>query len=178
MSWNPFNLPEEAERIVRVAPSITVARNVDDLAKLAVRDAQHGWHEVSYDIPGKGQVVEARVCRTRNGISANYLEPYMRRRDPECMCIGDERPTNKVRFRDRFGTPFDDVRQETFNWLAQQDLAMFPFVAGVNDEGIDAVVICPANAGFFAMGLALLQGCGHFNRRWNWAAWAGENRDR
>ena len=41
----------------------------------------------------------------------------MRRRDPDCMCIGDERETNKVRFHDRFGVPFADLRQETFDWL-------------------------------------------------------------
>ena len=158
MPWTRFHLPDEALRVVSSAPSLTLAKSLDDLVELAVRDANHGWHEVSYDIPGKGSIVEARVCRTRNGISANYLEPYMRRRDPDCMCIGDERPTNKVRFRDRFGTPFEELRQEAFEWLSRQDLAMFPFVAGVNDEGIDAVVICPANAGFFAMGLALLQG--------------------
>ena len=158
MPWTRFNLPNEARRIVSTAPSLTLARNVNELVELAVRDADHGWHEVSYDVPGRGRVVEARVCRTRNGVSANYLEPYMRRRDPGCMCIGDERPTNKQRFRDRFGTPFDEVRQETFDWLCQQDLALFPFIAGVHGQGIDAVVICPANAGFFAMGLALLQG--------------------
>lgn len=158
MPWTRFNLPEDARRVLESAPHVALARNVNDLAELAVRDAEHGWQEVSYDVPGKGQVVEARVCRTRNGIAANYLEPYMRRRDPKCMCIGDERPTNKTRFRDRFGTTFDEVRQETFDWLSQQELAVFPFVAGVGDDGIDAVVICPANAGFFAMGLALLQG--------------------
>jgi hypothetical protein len=158
MPWTRFNLPDEALQIVSKAPSLTLARNVDDLVELAVRDAEHGWHEVSYDVTGKEKIVEARVCRTCNGIAANYLEPYMRRRDPDCMCIGDERPSNKSRFRDRFGTPFDGIRQEIFAWLSQQDLAMFPFVAGVNNEGIDAVVICPANAGFFAMGLALLQG--------------------
>ena len=158
MLWTRFHLPKEARKIVTEAPSLTLARNVNQLVELAVRDAKHGWHEVSYDVPGQGKVLEARVCRTRNGIAANYLEPYMRRRDPDCMCIGDDQETNKVRFRDRFGTSFDGIRQETFQWLARQDLAMFPFVAGVNDEGLHAIVICPANAGFFAMGLALLQG--------------------
>ena len=130
MPLSRFNLPDEALRIVSSAPSLTLARNVDDLVELALRDVVDGWHEVSYDVTGQGQVLEARVCRTRNGVSANYLEPYMRRRDPDCMCVGDERPTNKVRFRDRFGTPFDGIREETFNWLSRQDLAMFPFVGG------------------------------------------------
>ena len=41
-------------------------------------------------MPGKGRVVEAVACRVKNGISANYLEPYMRRRDPDCMVIADD----------------------------------------------------------------------------------------
>ena len=130
MSLTRFNLPEEALRIVSNAPSLTLARNVDQLIELAVRDAENGWHEVGYEVTGKGTIIEARVCRTRNGISANYVEPYMRRRDPDCMCIGDEMPTNKVRFRDRFGEPFDGIRQETFDWLSQQDLAMFSVLGG------------------------------------------------
>lgn len=158
VNWTRFHLPEEAQRLLAAAPGVALARNADELADLAVRDAEHGWQEVAYDVPGRGRVVEARVCRTRNGIAANYMEAYMRRRDPDCMVIGDERPTNKVRFRDRFGKPFDELRQETFEWMSGQELAMFPFVAGVDGNGIDAVAICPANAGFFAMGLALLQG--------------------
>jgi len=158
MDGSFLNLPDETRELVKSARSVTLARNVDDLVELAVRGANGGWQEIAYDVPGKGRVVEARVCRTRNGVAANYLEPYMRRRDPDCMCIGDEMPTNKVRFKDRFGSPFEEVRQETFTWLQGQDLALFPFVAGVGEGGIDAVAVCPANAGFFAMGLALLQG--------------------
>ena len=129
------------------------------------------WSNLRYAMPSmvgtksvttcraEGRVVEARVCRTRNGISANYsgtvhatarsgMHVHRRRVDRPTKCVS---AIASVR-------PFDGIRQETFDWLSQQDLAMFPFVAGVNDEGIDAVVICPANAGFFAMGLALLQG--------------------
>ncbi len=154
-----INLPAEASELLSKAPSVIVAHDVKSLLELAVRDAgADGFHEVAYDVPGHGRVVEARVCRVRNGISANYLEPYMRRRDPDCMVIGDDKPTNKPRFADRYGKPFDALRQETFDWLAEQELAVFPFIAGAADEGMNALVIAPANAGFFAMGLALLQG--------------------
>jgi hypothetical protein len=93
-----------------------------------------------------------------NGVAANYLEPYMRRRDPDCMVIGDDKPTNKPTYRERFRTDFAGVRAETFAWLKTQRLAVFPFVAGAAERGIDAVVVAPANCGFFALGLALLQG--------------------
>ncbi len=157
-AWRQLKLPPEARAVLEAAPSVTVASTVDDLVELAVCDAVEGFHNVAYDVPGRGEVLEARVCRVRNGISANYVEPYMRRRDPECLLIGDERPTNKVRYSERFGTPFDGVRTETFEWLKTQPLAVFVFTAGVKEKGVDAFAIAPANAGFFAMGLALLQG--------------------
>jgi len=154
----PYTLPPEATAILAAAPSVTLATCVDDLVKLAVRDARHGWHEVAYDVPGKGSILEARVCQVRNGIAANYVDPYMRRRDPDCMVIGDTRPTDKPTFREQFKADFDPVREETFAWLKTQPLAVFPFIAGVAGKGTHALVIAPDNAGFFALGLSLLQG--------------------
>ena len=155
----PFDLPPEAAEILNAAPSVTVARSVEDLMQLAVRDAgPDGWHECAYGVPGRGRVVEARACRARNGIVANYLEPYMRRRDPDCMVIGDDRPTDKPTYRERFHADFAGLREETFDWLKRQPLAVFPFYAGSIGKGTNALVIAPDNAGFFALGLALLQG--------------------
>ncbi len=153
-----FPVPAEAADILDNAPSVTVATRSSQLVELAMRDSVGGWHEVAYDVPGKGRVVEARVCRARNGINANYLEPYMRRRDPDCMVIGDELPTDKPTYRERFGGDFSIVREETFAWLKTQELAVFAFHAGMVGKGTDALVIAPANAGFFALGLSLLQG--------------------
>lgn len=152
------NIPIEAVDVLAACPKYHLARNVDELAALACRDEVNGWHEVAYDVPGHGKVVEARVCRVRNGIAANYPEPYMRRRDPDCLFIADASPTDKPRFQDRFGQIFEDVREATFAWLKTQELAVFFFVAGAPGKGVDSMVIAPANAGFFAFGLALLQG--------------------
>jgi hypothetical protein len=159
MDWSSWRLPEHLRSILDRAPSARVAYDTADLVELAVRDAgPDGRHEVAYDLPSGERVVEARVHRVRNGISANYLEPYMRRRDPDCMVIGDDRPTNKPTYKERFGEPFADVRQETFDWLASQPLAVFPFTAGGGEEATPALAIAPDNAGFFALGLAMLQG--------------------
>jgi hypothetical protein len=154
-----YELPKTVERILAAAPSVTVPESLDDIRALAVRDMDaHGWHEVAYEVPGKGRVVEARVCQVKNGIAANYVEPYMRRRDPDCMVIGDSGPTDKPTYEGRFGESFDGLREASIEWLAGQPLAVFPFTAGVGDKGTDAIVIAPDNAGFFALGLALLQG--------------------
>ena len=154
----PFPVPPEAAAVLDAAPSVIVASKPAELVELAVRDAVDGWHEVAYDVPGTGRVVEARVCRAKNGINANYLEPYMRRRDPDCMVIGDSQPTDKPTYRERFGGDFAPLREETFEWLKGQELAVFAFHAGMVGKGTDALVIAPANAGFFALGLSLLQG--------------------
>lgn len=154
----PFALPADAAAILAACPEFVVAHNVADLVALSTRDAMHGWHEVAYEVPGRGRVKEARVCRVKNGIAANYLEPYMRRRDPDCMVIGDKRPTDKPTYRERFGQDFEAVREETFAWLKTQSLAVFPFIAGMPGKGMHAVVVAPSNAGFFSFGLALLQG--------------------
>ncbi|MBP6285261.1 MAG: DUF4914 family protein, partial [Paludibacteraceae bacterium] len=113
--------------------------------------------EVKYDIPGQGEFTEAIVHRVTNGISANYTEAYMRRRDPDTMAIGDKLPTDKTRFIDKYGYEFNDLRKETFDWLKKQELAVFFYFAGNNGIGVPGIAIVPANAGFFAMGLAMLQ---------------------
>ena len=155
----PFKLPPTLQNLFERAPSLVFPDSVDDLRDLAVRDLdERGWHEVAYDVPGKGRIAEAKVCRVNNGIAANYIEPYMRRRDPDCMVIGDNRPTDKPTFEGRFGQSFDPLREDTLEWLATQPLAAFPFNAGMAGKGLDSLVVAPDNAGFFALGLALLQG--------------------
>ena len=157
----PFNMPAEVVEILAACPRYTVATGVEQLVEASAKDAVHGWQDVAYDVPGKGSVLEARVCRVRNGVAANYIDPYMRRRDPDCMVIGDDLPTNKPKFADRFGKDFEAVRQDTFDWLKTQDLTVFAFYAGPQGSGVPAMVVCPSNAAFFAFGLALLQGILH-----------------
>jgi hypothetical protein len=155
----PAHLPSAARTLLAECPDFIVAASVDELVELSCEEADDGgWQEVAYDVPDRGRVVEARVCRVRNGVAANYLEPYMRRRDPDCMFIADEQPTNKPRFDERFGQSFEPLRQATFDWLRTQRLATFFFNAGGDEGGMPAMVIAPRNAGFFALGLALLQG--------------------
>jgi hypothetical protein len=154
-----FKLPADAEEVLNSSPNVILAHSVEHLNELAVAHvSDDGYHHVAYEVPGRGLVEEVRVCRVKNGIAANYVEPYMRRRDPECMVIGDEEPTDKPAFHKRFGKPFGSLRKETLEWLKTQELACFAFTAGMPGKGTDAMVIAPANAGFFALGLAMLQG--------------------
>ncbi|MGC9449964.1 MAG: DUF4914 family protein [Oceanipulchritudo sp.] len=154
----PFEVPVEVADLLSACPSFKLAGSTRDLLELAVPCEASGWHEVAYEVEGRGRVVEARVCRGRNGIVANYEDAYMRRRDPDCMVIGDELPTDKPRFKERYGKSFAPLREETFAWMKTQPLALFAFYAGVQGKGTEALAILPDNAGFFAYGLGLLQG--------------------
>jgi len=151
-------LPDDVREVLERARSVRLASGLDELIDLALGGNGNNEWKVAYALPDGSEVHEATVVRVKNGIAANYTEPYMRRRDPNCMVIADDQPSDKVRYRDRFGKPFGELRQDTFEWLASQDLAVLAFEIGQPGLGGDALAICPANAGFFAFGLALLQG--------------------
>ncbi|MHC5068735.1 MAG: DUF4914 family protein, partial [Planctomycetota bacterium] len=161
-----INLSSAAMSILEAAEArgeLYLAGSVADLVSMSVPEGQAddaGYFTVGYDVPGKGFVEEVKVCRIRNGggVAANYVDPAMRRRDPDCMVIADDAVTDKTTYRDRFGGDFSDMRDETIAWLREQPIACFFFRTGLPDEPIDAVAIAPANAGFFALGLAMLQG--------------------
>jgi hypothetical protein len=153
-----YHPPPEAADILLLCKGLTVASTINELTDLACGGPKSDYFEIAYDVPGKGSITEATVARVRNGIVANYTEPYMRRRDPDCMLIGDGFPTDKEAFQQRCGSDFASTRQETFEWLKGQELVMFGFIAGGIGMGMDALVIAPANAGFFALSLAMLQG--------------------
>ena len=157
--WAEMGLPAEIDDLFREAKSLYFPRSREDVLKLAMGGQDSGVFEVAFDVPGKGRYVEVTVAKCRNGLAVNYVEPYMRRRDPDCMVIGDDKPTDKESFVQRYGRPFGPVREETFAWLKQQDLAVFGFILGgfERESGYGAMLIAPKNTGFFVGGLADLQ---------------------
>ena len=153
-----LRVPGHVAAILDDAPDILIPDSRVQLFDLSLGEANGEHFEVAYDIPGSGRVVEADVVRCRNGVGVNYREPYMRRRDPECVVVADAGPSDKTRYADRFGGPFAPLREEVFGWLATQDLVVLPFLAGSTDLGYDALLLVPRNAAFFAAALADLQG--------------------
>jgi hypothetical protein len=153
-----LKLPEETYQILKNSPKVIWPSTIEEMIDAACGGKEENQFTVSYNLPDGETTIEAYVARVRNGLSANYPEPYMRRRDPDCMVIGDSSPTDKPRFSERYGYDFNNVRKETFAWLEKQELAAFCFYAGNKEMGLHTVAITPLNASFFAMGLALLQG--------------------
>lgn len=153
-----FSLPADLRSILAQGRNIFMPESRSELLEKALGGPDSTVFEVAYDVPGQGRVVEATVARAKNGAVVNYLDPYMRRRDPDCMVIADDGPTDKQRFSERYQTDFSDLRSQTFAWLAQQDLILMPFMAGDPGMGYPALLVAPDNAGFFAGGLLDLQG--------------------
>ncbi len=150
-------VPPQVRDLLTQAVDVTVFNSSDELVDASVGGPQSDSFEVKYEVPGKGEYVEAVVHRVSNGISANYTESYMRRRDPDTLVIADNKPTDHPRFKDAFGYDFEVVRKETFDWMKKQKLATYLYYAGDFPAGVGGIVIAPANAGFFALGLAFLQ---------------------
>ena len=157
-AWGKLNPPAELRDVLKRSPLVHIAGSTDDLFDLACGGRDRDFMEVAYTLPDGSRYVEAIVARVRNGIVVNYTDPYMRRRDPDTMIVSDDQPTDKPRVRDRLGRPFADLRQQTFDWLAGQELAIFAFRTGWKDLGAEAIAVAPANAAFFPLGLAMLQG--------------------
>jgi len=155
-----LRLPPEITSVLKQARSVSFPKDRDEVFRGAMGNTDDDVYEVAYDVPGKGWITEVTVTRCKNGLSINYADPAMRRRDPNCMVIGDDQPTDKCSYAERFGTAFESVRAETFEWLKQQDLVVMTFILGGHseDSGHGGMLIAPANAGFFCGALADLQG--------------------
>ncbi len=152
-----LNLPEYVIDILENAKSVTIPKTRDELIELSFGTEKVDFFEISYDVEGKGEVLEATVTRCKNGVVVNYVEDYMRRRDPDSLVVADNLPTDKPRFIDEYNEEFEGLRQESFEWIKKQDLIFFPFKSGGREYGYDSILIAPLNAGFFAAGLADLQ---------------------
>ncbi len=157
-AWKNLSLPLEMESILASAPEVTLPETREEILAMALGGQSEGTYDVAYDVPGLGLYTEATVAKCANGLAVNYPEAYMRRRDPDCLVVADEMPTDKPKYRDLYGEAFSPLRSEVFEWLKGQPLLVLPFWAGGESLGCPALLIGPRNAAFFAGGLADLQG--------------------
>lgn len=160
--FGKFLLPTELTELLSSKEiNITIPQTREELICLSLGgDMNTKVYDVNFDVEGQ-EIREAYVTNCKNGVVVNYDDLYMRRRDGNCMVIGDDFPTDKPTYKERFGTSFDATRTETFEWFkTQKDLILLPFMAGNADLnlGYDALLVIPKNAAFFAAGLADLQG--------------------
>ncbi len=168
--WSELELPAAVREVLAGAPLVQTPETRQELLDWALgrpsgatdwtlgnRD-DHGVHEVLFKAPGVGRIIEAVITKARNGVAVNYPDPAMRRRDPDAMVIGDNLPTDKPTYEERFGESFQNTREQTLDWLKTQELVVVPFYAGADTLGYGSLLIAPLQASFFAAALADLQG--------------------
>jgi len=154
--WDKWKISDEVKDILNSSNEVILMKDRKQILSLAM-GGKDDLFEVSYEVDGKN-IVEATVAKCKNGLVVNYDGEYMRRRDPECMLIGDNAETDKCTFKDRINESFDKTRIETFDWLKKQPLAVLPIRIGGSEAGYYGLLIAPKNASFFVGGLADLQG--------------------
>jgi hypothetical protein len=150
-------LPEDVESALKKCPCLAYAETKEELVEMQFGPTHTSQYDVVYQI-GEKTVKEAEVIRCKNGSVVNFTEDYMRRRDPNCMVIGDDLPTDKPTYQERFGKSFESTRRETLDWISTQQILLLPFRAGDDAYGYDSLMICPVNSAFFANALADMQG--------------------
>lgn len=155
--WKDWNVSNEVKDILANAKKVKFPKDRKEIFAMAV-DGDKDTYEISYNVEGKGKVVEALVSKCKNGLVINYPDKYLRRRDPHCLVIGDNQETDKPRFDKLYNRSFDEVRKQTFNWLKEQELAVIAIRIGGEKTGYQGLLIAPINAGFFIGALADLQG--------------------
>lgn len=154
-----IKVPNEVQEIFNTT-NVVWANSREDLFKLAlgIESGTRDYYEVYYTIQGIGKVVECTVAKCKNGLAVNYTDSYMRRRDPNCMVIADEKPTDKETFLNRFGESFNGLRKDTLKWFRELDTVIaMPFMSGGKEFGYPSLVFVPANAAFFAAALGDIQ---------------------
>ena len=153
-----FKIPEDLKNaLLSCTKNLFMPSTKEELYELCFGSSSGSVHIVGYTIPGADYKQEAEVVRCKNGASVNFTDEYMRRRDPHCMYIADDLPTDKPRFRDVWDIEFGDLRAATMSWLSEQSLVAMPVSVGGKAHGYSCLVVCPANAAFFAYALANIQ---------------------
>jgi len=169
-NWADLGLPASVREVLSAAPLVqspetraqlmdwALGRSSGDTDWTLGNRDDHGQYEAVFQAPRAGRIVEAIITKARNGLAINFPDPAMRRRDPDAMVIGDELPTDKPRYAERFGETFEKTRKQTLAWLKTQELVAMPFYAGTDALGYGSLLIVPRQAAFFAAALADLQG--------------------
>ena len=94
-----FNLPEDVDAALSKCQYLAFVETKEELDEMVYGPTHTSRYDVTYQIEGRTEK-EAEVVRCKNGASVNFMEDYMRRRDPNSMVIGDDLPSDKPDLHD------------------------------------------------------------------------------
>jgi len=132
-----MNLPDYVIEILKTSKGVIIPKTRTELFELAMGNESNIIFDVRYEVNGIGNVLESTVTKCKNGAVVNYVDDYMRRRDPDCLLVADNNDTDKPKYEDVYNKEFKTVRMETFEWLKSQELIFLPLNrAGSNTDMI------------------------------------------
>ncbi|MBF0253253.1 MAG: DUF4914 family protein [Candidatus Omnitrophica bacterium] len=153
---NRWRIDDELKEILNCSPRVTIPETREQIFDMAVGGKNK--FDVEYELENGKIIKEAYVTKCKNGLAINYYEKEMRRRDPDCLLIGDSNETDKPLFKDSYGEEFSSLRKKTFEWLKEQPLLVAGINIGGERTGLKGIIIAPENAGFFVGAICDLQG--------------------
>jgi hypothetical protein len=109
----------------------------------------------SFHLPGNSngtsRIVEAVITKARNGLAINFPDPAMRRRDPDAMVIGDNLPTDKPTYDQRFGETFDGLAPADPGLAQDAGTRRDAVLCGHRRAGIWLAADCAASGSVFSL---------------------------
>ena len=76
MNLTKIVLADDIRALLSQVENVTVPTSREELFALALGAPGNKTYQVSYEVPGQGEVVEAEVVRCKNGVAVNYMEMY------------------------------------------------------------------------------------------------------
>ena len=83
-------LPPHVKEIIEGGAEIIIPDTKEHLFDLALGGKDNMTYDVNFDVNGK-TIREAYITKCKNGLSVNFDDTSMRRRDPNSMVIADDR---------------------------------------------------------------------------------------
>ena len=118
-----MNLPDYILEILKCSKGVIVPKTRTDLFELAMGNVANTTYDVEYEVDGLGTVLEATITKCKNGAVVNYVEDYMRRRDPDCLFVADKKDTDKPKYEDVYNKDFETLRSFMPQWIAREYIA-------------------------------------------------------
>ncbi len=98
--WSNLDIPDELKLALSECKEVIIPKSREELINLSLGGGKNRF-EVGYGVEKFGYIAEADVVRCKNGIVVNYVDPYMRRRDPDCMLVNNISKSDKTDFEEK-----------------------------------------------------------------------------
>ena len=121
-NFDRLNLPDYILDILTHSKGVIIPRTREELISLSMGKEGNTSFNVEYEVEGKGKILETTVTKCKNGVSVNYLDDYMRRRDPDSLLIADNKPSERFDYMKSLGLDtFDKFVIDQYGYIFNEE---------------------------------------------------------